>query len=186
MGVLIPGMAIGIAPINTPSVSPTNMASRFGLSSRFSSSPNILPTLFTELASPTIVSLSPICRRRSREATRSIPARFTRVMLIPYRLRSRSEPSFTPFTRVTTIRREINWLSIAFQSISSLFQSVVSCSPKSTLMDSTSAFTDMISKWSFSFKMVSEVGIVTFPFLQRREITKCFSVNFMTCWMLLL
>lgn len=30
MGVLIPGMAIGIAPINTPSVSPTNMASRLG------------------------------------------------------------------------------------------------------------------------------------------------------------
>ena len=58
-------------------------ASRFGLSSRFISLPNILPTLFTEFASPTIVNRSPICRRRFLEASRSMPARFTRVILIP-------------------------------------------------------------------------------------------------------
>ena len=86
--------------MNTPTASPMKMASRLGRLSLLASSPRIFPTLLMALASPTIVSLSPTCSLRSGEASRSIPALLTRVMFIPYRLRRRSEPSFTPLIRL--------------------------------------------------------------------------------------
>ena len=141
-------MEIGMEPITTPNVNPMNIANMLGSRRRLISSPNIFPTLFTELASPTMVSLSPICKCKSGDASKSMPARVTRVMLIPYKLRSRKDPNLTPLIRlrVTMMRLEINWLSIAFQSMSALFQSMFSCSPNSNLMFSTSDLTDITNK----------------------------------------
>lgn len=71
-----------------------------------------------------------------------------------------------------TIDCEISRLSIAFQSTSSLFQSVCSCSPKSAV--SVSAFCSVvtISSRSPSYNCVSEVGIETLPSRHSREMTK--------------
>ena len=69
------------------------------------------------------------------------------------------------------MRCEISWLSMAFQSMSSLFQSVCSCSPKRTV--SVGAFfSDVItSNRSPSRTTVSDVGMVTLPSRHRREMT---------------
>ena len=108
MGRLIPGIGIGNAPKSIPNKIPKNTATRLGSLSLLISLPKISPTLLIEAASPTTVSLSPICSVKLGDANRSIPARFTRVMLIPYKLRKRSVPNFIPFTlsRVTMMRRE--------------------------------------------------------------------------------
>ncbi len=82
-GKLIPGKGRGKAPKISPRAIPANIAIRFGLSNRFSSSPNIFATLSIDAFSPTTVSLSPICKERSGDGSRSIPTRFMRVILIP-------------------------------------------------------------------------------------------------------
>ena len=102
-----------------------------------------------------------------------MPARFTRVMLIPNELRSLRSPSFVPLIPgfVTRILRDISWLSIAFQSIPFLFQSTFSCGPKSSVNFWTSLFPEITSMCSLSSIIVSPVGIITFPSFQILEIT---------------
>ena len=70
------------------------------------------------------------------------------------------------------MRTEANSLSMAFQSMSSLFQSLFSCSPKRTVSDGTSFSAVITNRRSPSRSMVAEVGMLTWPSRQRREMTK--------------
>ena len=62
-------------------------------------------------SSPTIVTRSPICNVSDGVATRSTPARLTRVMLMPNELRNSSSPNFLPLSSgfVIRIRREMSF-----------------------------------------------------------------------------
>ena len=128
----IPGMAIGMLPKRRPSTMPMKIVNRFGFLSSRAWLPSTLLAFSIERSSPTIVSRSPSCNLSEVDGRRSIPARFTRVILIPNEFLSLSEPSFTPLISgfVTRIFLDTSWLSIAFQSMPFLFQSISSCGPK--------------------------------------------------------
>ena len=83
IGVLMPGMKIGIEPRIKPRTMPINIAPKFGslndplaLSSSFS-------TIAIDLDSPTTVRRSPNCKTNPGVANRTIPFRVIRVTDIP-------------------------------------------------------------------------------------------------------
>ena len=172
-GMLIPGMANGILPSNNPVTMPINTEVRFGVRSSLASLPRIRPAFSIERASPTIVTRSPSCSLSERDGRRSIPARFTRVILMPKELRSLRSPSFVPLISdlVTRIFLDTNWLSIAFQSMSPRFQSTFSCGPKRDDIASMSFLPDITNMCSFSSITLSPVGIMTLPLFHILEIT---------------
>ena len=102
-----------------------------------------------------------------------MPARFTLVMFIPNELRSLRSPSFTPLISdlVTRIFRETSWLSMAFQSMSPLFQSTFSCGPNISVILSASFLAEITNMCSFSSMTVSPVGMITLPSFHIREMT---------------
>jgi len=61
--------------------------------------------------------------------------------------------------------------------MSSLFQSLLSFSPKRVLIFSTSGSDDITRRWSCGIITVSEAGILTFPFLHTLEMTNLTSVR---------
>ena len=152
---------------------PMNTDVRFGVRSCFASLPRILAAFSIDRASPTIVRRSPSCRRNDRDGSRSMPARLTLVMLMPNELRSLRSPSFVPFISGLLTRTfcETSWLSMAFQSMSCLFQSTFSCGPNRRVSFSISLLPEITSICSFSSMMVSPVGIITLPSFHIREIT---------------
>lgn len=70
------------------------------------------------------------------------------------------------------MRCEMSWLSMAFQSIFSLFQSFCSCSPKISRRASASTGVVMTRMTSSFWSVLSEVGIETLPSRHTREMTK--------------
>ena len=124
-------------------------------------------------ASPTTVRRSPNCSTSPGVASSCTPLRNTRLILMPYVLRRRSDPSFFPLIsgRVTIMCLEISLLSMAFQSMSSLFQSRFSCSPNRMLSVGASFSVVITRIRSFSFSIFSEVGMLTVPSRQSREMT---------------
>lgn len=87
--------------------------------------------------------------------------------------------------RVTRMRCEMSWLSMAFQSILPVFQSFCSCSPKIIRSASTSAGEVTTRMMSFCWSVLSEVGIETLPSRQMREMTKRWWLWAATSWTLL-
>ena len=172
-GTLTPGTAKGIAPSANPKTIPTNTATKLGSFKLLTALPRTFSTFWIAAASPTTVSLSPSCKVSSGVASSCTPARYTRLIFIPYVFLSLNEPNFFPFSsgRVTTMRCDTSCLSMAFQSISSLFQSVFSCCPNNTVSASTSFSAVTTSKRSPSLIIFSEVGMLTLPSLHNRDIT---------------
>ena len=83
------------------------------------------------------------------------------------------------------MRCEMSWLSTAFQSMFSVFQSLVSCSPKISRRASASPGVVMTRITSFSCRVLSEVGIETRPSRHRREMTKWWWLCVAISWTLL-
>ena len=75
-----PGNAIGTNPAAIPNANPKKIDARLGTSNRFVELPNRLSILSTARSSPTTVMRSPNCKRRSRVANSSTPARRIRVI----------------------------------------------------------------------------------------------------------
>ena len=96
-----------------------------------------------------------------------------RLMLMAYVLRRRKEPNFLPLRlgRVMTMSLDTSLLSSASQSMPCLFQSSGSCLPKRMVKWAASLSVVVISRRSFSCRMVSEVGMLTLSSLHRREMT---------------
>ena len=160
---------------------------RLGSSSCLTALPRIFSTPSIACASPTTVRLSPSCSVRSGVASSCTPERCTRLMLMPYRFRRRSELSLRPLIsgRVTMIDREMSWLSNAFQSMSCVFQSFCTRSPKRSSSACTSSGEAITSTRSPDSRVESEVGIETCPARQRREMTKWWGLYAATSRMLL-
>ena len=83
------------------------------------------------------------------------------------------------------MRWEISWLSTAFQSMFSAFQSFSSCSPKISRRPSASDGAVMTRMMSSFCSVLSEVGIDTRPLRQMREMTKWWWLCEAISWTLL-
>lgn len=182
-GVVIPGMKIGIEPRRSPRTIPTNMTARLGSLSFVSVFPTSFSTSAICVSFPTTVSRSPSWRISPGVARSSTPLRNTRVMLIPYVFRSRRFPSFFPLSSGLLMIRcfEVRELSILFQSMFPEFQSWFSCSPKRIVSLFTFSSSEIIISRSSASTVMLEVGILTSPSLQSREITNSKGASFFTC-----
>ena len=109
---------IGSEPSVTPSTIPKKSEARFGASSFLVELPKAFAILSTASASPTTVSRSPICRRRSGVASSSIPARRTREIVMLNASRTFRSAIRLPLILglVTTIWWLTRWIFFSFSS----------------------------------------------------------------------
>ena len=134
--------------------------------------PNTFSTLLMAAASPTTVNLSPNCSTSPGVANNCTPARYIRVILIPYNFRNFNCPRRLPFNSgfVIRIRRLINWLSIRIHCLRSISIS----SPIKVLIVSASVSVVITKTLSFSCNTVlaEAISICLLLSRQTREITK--------------
>ena len=110
----MPGSSSGMLPRKTPSAMPRKRGMRLGSLSRFMELPSTFSTASMAAGVPTTLTRSPTCRLSRGVATRSIPARLIRVMLMPpHDWRRRSSPRRLPLISglVTRMRRLSSSLS---------------------------------------------------------------------------
>ena len=104
----MPGRSRGMLPRKTPRAMPRKRGMRLGSLRRFMELPRTFSTASMAEGVPTTLTRSPTCRLRRGVATRSMPARLMRVMLMPPQdWRRRSSPRRLPLTSglVTRMRR---------------------------------------------------------------------------------
>ena len=118
----IPGIANGILPKIIPKNIPTKRVIIFGSLRRFIEFPSLSARRFISSSFPTTVRRSPICKVRFGLASRSTPARLTRVAFNRYPIGSRRDPIVLPLNSdfVTRMRRDTTGAWMASQSISTV------------------------------------------------------------------
>ena len=149
-GIGIPGIKKGMLPNRIPRKIPTNIVTMGGSFNLFSVLPSSFSTLLMFSSSPTTITRSPTCKVRLVAPSRSIPERFTRVILTPKSVRRRSDPSVFPLILlwVITIRRETRCFSESFQSSSAgspIKAVIVSASANADITRSISPFLSIVS-----------------------------------------
>ena len=130
------------------------MATKLGSRKRRKELPNTFATFVTAASGPTTVKRSPICNCKFGLATKSTPARFTRVTLTPKQFRNRISPNIFPFTSpfVIAIRRDTSCLS-------NCSQATLTRSPRKAAIASMSCKAATTSNLSPSRRQVSEEPI---------------------------
>ena len=173
-GPLMPGSMMGIVPMARPRSMPRKMAPRLGSLSVCTALPKYCSTFSKASCSPTTVTRSPYCRRRSFVPRSLVSPRVTRLTFTPYVLRSCRLPSFLPLSigRVITTTFDSTVLSMWFQSILSLFQSLSTFLPRSSSIPPTSSSVVTTRTLSPSFSLVVEMGTITCSLRHIRETIK--------------